>query len=124
MVFRLTIPTAWPALYDVQLRHRDEPDLWLAFGSRMTIAAGRITALEEVEQETSMILGLRPELVRMEAARGAPIPFGSAFCYPDFSGPGLVDVPRAFDGLSETGAFLPRGSSRLASRRAGRGDGC
>lgn len=102
------------ALYDVQLRHRDEPDLWLAFGSWMTIAAGRIAALEEVEQEhvshaceqeTSMILRLRPELVRMEAARGANIPFGSAFYYPDFSGPSLVDVPRAFDGLSETGAL-------------------
>ena len=41
----------------------------------------------------------------MEAARGANIPFGSAFYYPDFSGPSLVDVPRAFDGLSETGAL-------------------
>ena len=41
----------------------------------------------------------------MEAARGANIPFGSAFYYPDFSGPSLVDVPRAFDGLGETGAL-------------------
>ena len=102
------------AIYDVQLRHKDEPDLWLAFGSWMTIAAERIAALEEVkqehvshacEQETSMILGLRPELVRMEAARGANIPFESAFYCPDFSGPSRVDVPRTFDQLSETGAL-------------------
>lgn len=102
------------ALYDVQLRHRGEPDLWLAFGSWMTLAAEQIAALEEVEQEqvshaceqeTSMILRLRPELVKMEAARGANIPFDSAFYSPDFSGPSRVDVPRAFDQLSETGAF-------------------
>lgn len=102
------------AIHDVQLRHRDEPDLWLAFGSWMTIAAGRVAALEGVEQEhvshaceqeTSMVLRLRPELVRMEAARGANIPFESAFYYPDFSGPSRVDVPRAFEGLSETGAL-------------------
>ena len=108
------VTPARQALYDVQLRHRDETDLWLAFGSWMTVAAERIAALEEVEQEqvshaceqeTSMILRLRPELVRMEAARGANIPFGSAFYYPDFSGPSRVDVPRAFDGLSETGAL-------------------
>jgi len=33
------------------------------------------------EQETSMILRLRPELVRLAAARGAVIPFESAFYY-------------------------------------------
>src|SRR5688500_7252056 len=80
------------AIYDVQLRHRDKPDLWLAFSSWWHIAAPQIAALTNVEQEmvthaceqeTSMILRLRPELVRPEAARGANIPFESAFYYPD-----------------------------------------
>ena len=102
------------AIYDVQLKHREEPDLWLAFASWMTVAAERIAALEEVEQEhvshaceqeTSMILNLRPELVRPGAALGANIPFESAFYCPDFSRPSRVDVARTFDQLSETGAF-------------------
>lgn len=102
------------AIYDVQLRHRDKPELWLAFSSWWTIAAEQVAALTNVqqemvthacEQESSMILRLRPELVRRDAARGANIPFESAFYCPDFSKPSRVDVPRAFDQLSETGAF-------------------
>lgn len=103
------------AVYDVQLRHKaDKPDLWLAFSSWWTIAAEQIAALENVEQElvthaceleSSMILRLRPELVKPEAARGANIPFESAFYCPDFSRTSRVDVPRTFDQLSQTGAF-------------------
>lgn len=102
------------ALYDVQMRHRDKPELWLAFSSWWTIAAEQVAALTNVkqemvthacEQESSMILRLRPELVRKEAARGANIPFESAFYCPDFSRPSRVDVARAFDQLSITGAF-------------------
>ncbi|HET6384294.1 MAG TPA: creatininase family protein [Armatimonadota bacterium] len=102
------------ATYDVQLRHRDKSDLWLAFSSWWTIAAERIRSLSEVqqemvthacEQETSMVLRLRPELVKPEAARGANIPFESAFYCPDFNMPSRVAVPRAFDQLSRTGAF-------------------
>jgi creatinine amidohydrolase len=102
------------AIYDVQLNHRDLPDLYLAFSSWWTIAAEQVAALTNVkqemvthacEQESSMILRLRPELVKMEAARGANIPFESAFYCPDFSRPSRVDIPRAFDQLSVTGAF-------------------
>lgn len=103
------------AIYDVQLRHyRDKPDLWLAFSSWWTLAAPQIAALTNVEQEmvthaceqeSSMVLCLRPELVRPDAARGANIPFESAFYCPDFAHPSRVDVPRAFDQLSATGAF-------------------
>ena len=59
------------AIYDVQLRHRDKPDLWMAFSSWWTIAAEQI-ALPQLDQkivthacelESSMILRLRPELV-------------------------------------------------------------
>ena len=102
------------AIYEVQLRHRDRADLWLVFGEWMTIAARQIANLEDVEQskvihaceiETSMILRLRPKLVKMEAARGAQIPFESAFYCPDFSRPGRVTVSRSFEQLSQTGAF-------------------
>lgn len=102
------------AVYDVQLRHRDTTDLWLAFSSWWTIAAEQIAAIEQIDQkivthacelESSMVLRLRPELVKPEAARGANIPFASAFYCPDFSRASRVDVPRAFDQLSQTGAF-------------------
>ena len=102
------------AIYDVQLRHRDKPDLWLALSSWWRIAGEKVSALTTSDQESvthacelesSMILRLRPELVKREAARGANIPFESAFYYPDFHRTGRVEVPRAFDQLSATGAF-------------------
>lgn len=102
------------ALYNIQLRHRDKADLYIAFSSWWTLAAEQVAAIQGLEahmvthaceQETSMILRMRPELVDMREARGATIPFESAFYCPDFSGPSRVDVPRAFDMLSETGAF-------------------
>ena len=103
------------AIYDVQIRHyKALPDLWLAFSSWWRLAAEQVAAITGVEQEmvthaceqeSSMILRLRPELVKPEAARGANIPFESAFYCPDFSRSSRVDVPRAFDQLSATGAF-------------------
>src|SRR5207302_9545288 len=102
------------AIYDVQLNHRDVPELFLAFSSWWTIAAAQVAALTNVkqemvthacEQESSMILRLRPELVKLEAARGANIALDSAFYFPDFRRPSRVDVPRAFDQMSVTGAF-------------------
>lgn len=109
------ITPARMATYDVQIRHyRAMPDLWLTFSSWWHLAAPQVAALEEVEQEsvshaceleTSMILVLRPELVRLDAAEGANVDFGSAFYCPDFSGPSRVDVARAFSQVSRTGAF-------------------
>jgi creatinine amidohydrolase len=102
------------AIYEAQMNHRDMPELYLAFSSWWAIAAQQVAALTNVKQEmvthaceleSSMILRLRPELVKLEAARGANIPFESAFYHPDFSRPSRVDVPRAFDQLSATGAF-------------------
>lgn len=103
------------AIYETQLRHRSAlPDLWIAFASWMVIAGPQIAAIDALAQkqvthacelETSMILQLAPQLVRMELARGANIPFESVFYTPDFSGASRVSVPRAFDQLSATGAF-------------------
>lgn len=102
------------AIYEVQLRHKDKPELWLVLGEWMTIAGKQIADLTDVIQshvihaceiETSMILRLRPTLVKMEVARGAQIPFESAFYCPDFSRPSRVTVSRSFEQLSKTGAF-------------------
>ena len=102
------------AVYETQLRHQDLPDLWLAFFTWFTMAAEQIAAIPGLVQkkvthacelETSLILHLKPHLVKPELARGANIPFESAFYSPDFSRPSRVAVPRAFHQLSETGAF-------------------
>jgi creatinine amidohydrolase len=114
------------AIYEVQLRHKNEPDLWIAFGEWMTIAGKQIAELKDIEQshvihaceiETSMILCLQPMLVKMEAVRGAKIPFESAFYCPDFSRSSRVNVPRSFEQLSETGAF---GLPELATAEKGK----
>jgi creatinine amidohydrolase len=108
------ITPARMAIYDVQIRHRNIEDLWLAFSSWWAIAEEQVAALENVEQksvthaceqETSMILRIRPELVKLEAATGTNIPFESAFYCPDFHRSSRVDIPRTFDQLSITGAF-------------------
>ena len=102
------------AIYDVQLRHKDKANLWIAFGEWMTIAGRQIANLKEVKQksvihaceiETSMILRLQPKLVKREVAKGAQIPFESAFYCPDFSRSSRVVVPKSFEQLSKTGAF-------------------
>lgn len=108
------ITPAQLAMYRVQLRHRDKPELYLAFSSWWQIAAGPVEALAGPDQtsvthacelETSMLLRLRPQLVHMDRATGAVIPFDSAFYTPDFAAPSRVDVPRPFELLSLSGAF-------------------
>jgi creatinine amidohydrolase len=102
------------AVYETQLRHQDLSDLWLVFANWYTMAAEQIAAIPSLVQkkvthacelETSLILYLKPRLVKRELARGANIPLESAFYSPDFSQPSRVAVPRAFHQLSETGAF-------------------
>jgi len=119
------ITPARQALYNVQIRHRQDPAVHLAFASWWQIAEPQVAAIESLaakmvthacEQETSMILLLRPELVRMEAAAGAVIPFDSAFHSPDYSRPSRVDVPRAFEQATRTGAF---GHPELATAEKG-----
>lgn len=102
------------AVYETQLRHQSLPDLWLAFFTWYMMAADQIAAVPGLVQkkvthacelETSLILHLKPHVVKPELARGANIPFESAFYSPDFSRPSRVAAPRAFTQLSETGAF-------------------
>jgi creatinine amidohydrolase len=113
------------ALYNVQLRHRDKPELYLAFSSWWAIAAEQVAAIQGLEaksvthaceQETSMLLRIRPELVEMDKAKGTNFSFPSEFYCPDFSRPSRVDVPRAFDQLSKTGAF---GHPEIATEEKG-----
>jgi creatinine amidohydrolase len=102
------------ALYEVEMRHREEKDLWLAMATWFSLAAPQIAEIEILQQkfvthacelETSMILFLRPDLVRLEAARGAHTPFPSQFYCPDSSRPSRVAVQRPFEFKSETGAL-------------------
>lgn len=102
------------AIYEVQMRHRDMAGLWLVLGTWFGMAAPQVAAIDTLEQkhvthacelETSMILSVRPELVRLDAARGANIPFESAFWSPDSSGSSRVSVPRRFEQVSATGAL-------------------
>jgi creatinine amidohydrolase len=102
------------ALYEVEMRHRDKENLWLVMATWFSLAAPQIAQIEALEQkcvthacelETSMILYLRPELVRLEAARGAHTPFPSQFYGKDSSQPSRVSVQRPFEFKSETGAL-------------------
>jgi creatinine amidohydrolase len=113
------------ALYEVEMRHREEENLWLAMATWFSLAAPQIAQIEELEQkfvthacelETSMILFLRPDLVRLGAARGAHTPFPSQFYCPDSSRPSRVSVQRPFEYKSETGAL---GHPELGSAEKG-----
>jgi creatinine amidohydrolase len=95
------------ALYEVQMRHRDERDLWLIMGTWFSLAAPEIAALPALEQkrvthacelETSMILCLRPELVDLDAARGACRSSGSTFY-------SRVTMVRPMEHTTVTGAY-------------------
>jgi creatinine amidohydrolase len=116
---------ATAALYKVQMRHRDQPDLWLVLATWFSLAGPKIAAYEALEQkyvthaselETSMILYLAPELVRLDRAVGAHAPFDSGF-YNPYSGRGSrVTVRRSFEQVSRTGAY---GHPELASAEKG-----
>jgi creatinine amidohydrolase len=102
------------AVYEVQMHHRDLPDLWLVLGTWFALAGSQIAQIEALEQkhvthacelESSMILRLRPELVRLDQAHGAKLDFESAFWSADSRGSSRVYVPRAFEQVSVTGAL-------------------
>lgn len=113
------------ALYRVQMRHRDERDLWLVFATWFELAAGQIRAVPGLEQdhvthacelETSMVLGLRPELVDLNAARGAIVPFDSAFYAPDSRRASRVTLARPMEHITATGGY---GHPELATAEKG-----
>jgi len=113
------------AIYQTQQHHPELSDLWLVLASWFTIAAPQIAALPSLEQkhvthacelETSMILHLRPELVKMDAARGANIPFNSQFWSADSSGSSRVSVARSFHQTTETGSL---GNPEIATAEKG-----
>ena len=99
------------AMYEVEMRHRDENDLWLVLATWYTLAAPHLTTIEGLvqdhlthscEMETSLVLYLRPELVQTEAARGRTEPFSSQFYSLHAS---RVVMQKPFDRLSVTGAM-------------------
>jgi creatinine amidohydrolase len=113
------------ALYGVQMRHRDRRDLWLVFATWYELAAPQIRQLPGLEQdhvshacelETSIVLRLRPELVDLDAARGAIVPFESAFYSPDSRKASRVTVARPFEHITVTGSY---GNPALATAEKG-----
>ena len=101
------------AIYDVSMHHRDKKDLWLVFGTWYELAGPQIAQLDALGQrrvshaselETSLMLTLRRDLVDMAAARGASIPFESAFYCPDMHVGSRVAVYPPIERLSETGS--------------------
>ena len=113
------------AIYQVQLNHPSQPELWLVLASWFSLAGEQIARIASLQQkhvshscelETSMILRIRPELVKMGAARGANIPFESKFWSADSSGPSRVNVARTFEQTSLTGAL---GHPELATPEKG-----
>jgi creatinine amidohydrolase len=102
------------ALYEVQMRHRDERGLWLVLATWFVLAAPQIAALPELDQkrvshaselETSMILRLCPELVDLDAARGTDGSSRSASNSSDSSRTSRVTTLRPFDHTSRSGAY-------------------
>ncbi len=113
------------AIFQLQNRHADLTNLWLVLISWFSIASKEIAGIESLQQkhvshacelETSMILYLRPELVKMAEARGANIDFPSKFWSADSSGHSRVNVARTFKQTTLTGAL---GHPELATQEKG-----
>jgi creatinine amidohydrolase len=113
------------AVYDVRMRYPDRKGLWLVCATWYELAADQISALKQLDQrcvshaselETSMILRLRPELVDMDSARGAVIPFDSAFFSPDLRGATRVAIYPTLDERTQSGAL---GKPELATAEKG-----
>jgi creatinine amidohydrolase len=108
------------ALTEVQLRHCKEPELYIAFSSWWTLLGEQLQTVPESQQrgvlhaceiETSLMLYLRPELVKPAPYEAANPQFASVFYHPvGFAN--RVDVVRTFDQLSESGAVgLPQAAT-------------
>ncbi len=104
------------ALQQLQLKHyADKPELWLAFSSWFGgVASAEIARIEALEQkfvthacelETSAILQIAPQLVKMDLAHGAFYAYPSKFYTPDSSKASKVYVPRSFDQVTQDGAL-------------------
>lgn len=113
------------ALAQVQIGHPELHDLWLVLASWFSVAGEQIAQISSLQQkhvthacelETSMILYLRPELVKMEAARGAHFHFESKFWTADSNGPSRVSVARTLSQASRSGAL---GHPELATAEKG-----
>ncbi len=113
------------AIFQTQVKHREKTDLFLVLASWFSLAGPQIAQIDSLQQkhvthacelETSMILRIRPDLVHMAAARGANIPFESAFWSADSSGTSRVTVARNFEQVSRTGAL---GHPELATAEKG-----
>ncbi|MCC7495726.1 MAG: creatininase family protein [Fimbriimonadaceae bacterium] len=112
------------AIYNVCQRH-DRSDLWVVLCTYWIAAARGIAALDcmetprlthACEYETSMLLALRPELVRMARARGGLRNFASEWYHPSSPGISRVTAARGFHQMCTNGAM---GDPTLATAAKG-----
>jgi creatinine amidohydrolase len=110
------------ALYRIGLQR---PGAWIAAQSYWKLAAAELSAQDFMETpalshaceyETSLMLALKPEKVRMERAQGCVTPRNSAFYDPLGYGPSVVEVVETFDRMTPHGAM---GSPELGTPEKG-----
>ena len=99
------------ALYRIGLQRRDA---WVAAQSYWKLAAAELAAQDFMETpalshaceyETSLMLALQPDRVRMERAQGCVTVRNSAFYDPLGYGPSLVEVTETFERMTPHGAM-------------------
>lgn len=102
------------AILQAQLRHLDRSDLFIAFTTWWVLAGPQVAAIPDLEskvvshaceQETSLILRIRHDLVHPERARGETPTLRSAFAVPGRPHESRVDVALPFDRMTGTGAL-------------------
>lgn len=109
------IVPAQMALTNIQIKMKDDiPNLFLAMTSWFDIASNELAKLPGMiqpsvshacEWETSIMLIMHPDLVRLSEAAGAHITFPSAYFQPDYRAPQRVFVARTMDQGTTTGAY-------------------
>lgn len=103
------------ALYRLNLKHRDDPEEpWVAASSYWTLAARQMKEAGIMESpklthacefETSMMLALRKDWVKMDLAQGDRCAHDSEFYDPLGYEPSRVTVVRSFHQLTPHGAM-------------------
>ena len=115
------------ALYRVAMAHRDDnPRPWIAAQNYWSLAGPQLAAQDFMdsprlthacEYETSMMLALREDLVKMDLARGSHPTRNSKFYDPILYTPPLVSVVETYEAVTPAGAL---GSPEKATAEKGR----
>jgi creatinine amidohydrolase len=114
------------ALGEIAWRYRHRPEVIVAFGSYWITCAEAIRSVEmetpvlthACEYETSLMLAVGGELVRMDRAKAEAVHWDHTCFTPDASRPSKVAVAAPFHARSANGAL---GKPEFATEEKGRG---